>query len=120
MARKQCFMVCSPSGNIARKQCFLVCSPSGNMASKQCFLAMQPEGEQTFLEILFLARKLTIGEQGHKYNKGGREEELKKWICGKPRLQCALTMGSAILLNNDLALLNRETFCQVAMNTQEA
>jgi hypothetical protein len=36
MARKQCFLICSPSGNMARKQCFLVCSPSGNMARKQC------------------------------------------------------------------------------------
>jgi hypothetical protein len=25
MAWKQCFLVCSPSGNVARKQCFLVC-----------------------------------------------------------------------------------------------
>jgi hypothetical protein len=23
MARKQCFLVCPPSGNMARKQCFL-------------------------------------------------------------------------------------------------
>ena len=49
MARKQCFMVCSPSGNIARKQCFLVCSPSGNMAGKQCFLVCQPSGNMASL-----------------------------------------------------------------------
>ena len=36
MAKKQCFLVCPPSGNMARKQCFLVCLPSGNMARKQC------------------------------------------------------------------------------------
>jgi hypothetical protein len=42
MARKQCFLVCSPSGNMAKKQCFLVCPPSGNMARKQCFLVCQP------------------------------------------------------------------------------
>jgi hypothetical protein len=42
MARKQCFLVCSPSGNMARKQCSLVCSPSRNMARKQCFLVCPP------------------------------------------------------------------------------
>ena len=29
MARKQCFLVCPPSGNMARKQCFPVGPPSG-------------------------------------------------------------------------------------------
>jgi hypothetical protein len=37
MARKQCFLVCLPSGNMARKQCFLVCPSLGNMAqSSKC------------------------------------------------------------------------------------
>ena len=44
MARKQCFLVCPPSGSMARKQCFLVCPPSGNMARKQCFLVCPPSG----------------------------------------------------------------------------
>jgi hypothetical protein len=34
MARKHCFLVCPPLGNMARKQCSLVCSPLGNIARK--------------------------------------------------------------------------------------
>ena len=56
MARKQCFLVCPPSGNTARKQFFLVCQPSGNMARKQCFLVCPPSGnmarKQYFLVCL--------------------------------------------------------------------
>ena len=44
MTRKQCFLVCQPSGNMARKQGFLVCPPSRNMARKQCFLVCPPSG----------------------------------------------------------------------------
>jgi hypothetical protein len=59
-ARKQCFLVCPPLGNMAignnvswfvhlwghgyRKQCFLVCPPLGNMAKKQCSLVCPPLG----------------------------------------------------------------------------
>ena len=42
--RKQCFLVCPSSGNIARKQCFVVCPPLGSMARKQCFLVCPPSG----------------------------------------------------------------------------
>ena len=42
--RKQCFLVCQPSGNMVEKQCFLVCQPLGNMARKQCFLVYLPSG----------------------------------------------------------------------------
>ena len=35
MTRKQCFLVCPPSVNMARKQCFLICSPSQNINRKQ-------------------------------------------------------------------------------------
>ena len=45
--RKQCFLVCPPSGNMARKQCFPVCPPVGNMARKQCFLLCPPLGNMT-------------------------------------------------------------------------
>ena len=38
MARKQCFLVCPPSGNMAKKHCFMFCPPLEEMAGKQCFL----------------------------------------------------------------------------------
>ena len=69
MTRKQCFLVCPPSGNMARKQCFLVCPPSGNMARKQFFLACliskNVVREQCFLVCLIsenVARKQCSSE----------------------------------------------------------
>ena len=42
MIKKQCLVVCLPSGNMAREH--LVCTHSGSMARKQCFLVCTPSG----------------------------------------------------------------------------
>ena len=60
LIRKQRFLVCPPSGNIARKSCFLVCPPSKNMARKQCFLICPPSGNITKKQC-FLVCPCTFG-----------------------------------------------------------
>ncbi len=62
MARKQCFLACPPSGNMAGKQRFLVCLPLQNMARKQCFLVCQPLGNMfcTALSYWIIIRKLNL------------------------------------------------------------
>ena len=64
MARKQRFLVCSPSVNMARNQRFLVCSPSGDMAWKQCFLVCPPSvnmaGRQCYQSFLGCNELTTI------------------------------------------------------------
>ncbi len=56
MARKQCFLVYTPLGNVARKQ-YLLFGPSlGNMARKQCFLVCPPL-RKPVLEIMFSSAK---------------------------------------------------------------